>query len=349
MFMEISFPAYDMHVHFRQGDTLYRVVPETARHFAGALIMPNPKPPICTAADVVAYKDEIMHAAGPYSGFEPMMTFKIKEDTTPEMVREFRPSLTHIPIAIAGKVYPKGLTTNAEDGVEDFFALFPVFEALQEISLTVCLHGEKPGNTIEGFEREREFLRTLFFIARTFPNLKIVLEHISTADAVDAILHLPDNVRATITVHHLMLTYDDVGCDRMRPHNYCKPVAKTSKDRAALIEAATSGCPKFMFGSDSAPHEKDAKETDECCAGVYTAPIALPLLAQIFESRGALDRLPNFAGGFARPFYEIYEPMGGAKVVTLIKEPMIVPDTVGGFVPFWAGQELAWSIKNTES
>lgn len=344
---ELTFKACDMHVHFRQGDMLTKVAPLTAQHFARALLMPNTTPPIRTAADARRYKREVMDACSQYKGFEPLMTFKILPDTTPEMVRDFLPSLGQIPIAVAGKVYPKGLTTNAQDGVEDYFELFPVFEVMQELGLILCLHGEKPGKYIEGLDRERAFLGTLKFIVATFPDLKIVMEHITTDAAVNTVLDMPSNVAATITVHHLLLTYDEVGVDKMRPHNYCKPVAKRAADRDALVEAAISGCPKFMFGSDSAPHPQHKKECSECCAGVFTAPIALPLLAEIFEQHNALDRLANFAGRFAWRFYEILEFLDKpAKQVTLVKEPMVVPEKYGDVVPFKSGETISWNVKN---
>lgn len=342
--MNLTIPKpLDMHVHLREGDLLRMTVPRTARYFSKALIMPNLTLPIRTAKDVSLYRQEIMVAASPSSDFEPLMTFKILPDTDPSTLKGLKGAG-----AVAGKVYPKGLTTNAEDGVEDYFALHPVFTEMQKLGLVLCLHGEKPGKNIDGLNREHAFLRTLFYLARTFPKLRIVLEHITTAAAVDAVLHLPDTVAATITVHHLLLTHDDVGGDHMQPHHYCKPVAKFASDRDALVEAAVSGCPKFFFGSDSAPHLRGRKECSECCAGIFTAPIALPLLASVFKQNGALDRLRMFAHDAALRFYGLYEkPPPHAVTIMLKDEPIRVPEEIGGVVPFCAGQWLAWSVETS--
>lgn len=332
---QITLPfAFDAHVHLRDGEMLKNVARLTAKYFSHAIVMPNLTPPIRTTDDVQEYESRINEAIQPGTLYKSLMTFKIYPDTQP----------CDVPVGIvAGKVYPKYLTTNAEDGVEDYFSLYPVFREMEIRHIALCLHGEKPGKDIEGIDRESAFLRTLFFIAKTFPHLRIVMEHITTAAAVDAILQLPENVVATITAHHLVLTHDDVGGDRMNPHNFCKPVAKRASDRDALIEAATSGCPKFFFGSDSAPHPREKKECSECCAGVFTAPIALQLLAQIFEEHNALDRLANFTGEFARRFYNVNK--FEEKPITLVKEPMNVPHQYGGVVPFLAGQQISWSVQ----
>ncbi len=340
----------DAHLHVRQEKTLATTVPLAASQFAQAIIMPNPKPPIQTAEDVLRYKQEILEHVPKGNHFEPLMTFKILPETDPDQVDRLVPASVGVrcqSLVISGKIYPKGLTTHAEDGVDDFFALWPVFEKMQELDIPVCLHGEMPGDHIEGPDREREFLRTLKLIVRSFPDLRIVMEHITTDAAVDAILSLPANVAATITAHHLMITCDDVGVDRMQPHNYCKPVAKKKADRAALIYAATSGCPKFFFGSDSAPHDKHSKECDGPCAGVFSAPILLQCLAQTFAEHNALDRLQRFACDNAKAFYRIIRYTSTPNlVVTLWNSPMVVPSIIDGFVPFMAEQKLSWSIKN---
>jgi len=332
---------WDMHVHLRDGKMLETIAPITARHFARALVMPNLTPPIRTNDDVSRYRRKILAAVGPESSFEPLMTFKILPDTDPRVIGGMG-----VNGLVAGKAYPKGLTHNAEDGIEDYFALRDVFAAMEEHKLVLCLHGEKPGKNIMGRNREREFLRTLCFLARTFPRLRIVLEHITTAAAVDMVLKLPDTISATITVHHLLLTQDDVGGDRMSPNHYCKPIAKDPADRDALIEAATSGCPKFFFGSDSAPHPREGKaRLYDCCAGIFTAPVALPLLAEIFERHHALDRLELFVRDFAIQFYH---PPGPAhdplRKLRLVKQPWTVPEEMGGIVPFYAGKEISWRV-----
>lgn len=344
---------FDAHVHFRDNEILQVVAPMTAQHFSLALVMPNLVPPVVSDDDIRAYRERIQHATQGVPDFEPLMTFKILPGQGFMDVRR-----AHSAKAVAGKVYPKGLTTHAEDGVEDYFALHEVFSEMQHCGMVLCLHGEKPGLAIEGLDRERAFLRTLFYLARTYPNLRIVLEHITTEAAVEAVLQLPEAVAATITVHHLLLTIDDVAIDRMRPHHYCKPVAKFAHDRAALIEAATSGCPKFFFGSDSAPHARGKKECAECCAGIFTAPVALPLLAEIFESHSALDRLRHFVSGAGRTFYG--RPAEMSARLRLVKKPMRVPAEIGvdpdrisdfehvfrgGIVPFYADQEISWSVE----
>ncbi len=331
------FKPFDMHVHFRQGEMCELVAPVTASHFCRALVMPNTYPAIRSVEDVKKYRTEILAATLAHPDFMPWMTFKIYPDTDPNSVYGLKDAGV-----IAGKVYPKGLTTNAEDGIEDFLALRPVYEAMQSRNLVLCLHGEMPGEHIEGMDREQAFLRTLCLIARSFPKLRIVMEHITTAAAVDVVLGLPENVAATITVHHLKLTHDDVGGDRMRPHHYCKPVAKLKSDRDALLYAATSGCPKFFFGSDSAPHSKEKKECDECCAGVYSVPVALPLLAELFENCGALDRLERFVRLSAQDFYLM---SGTNEKIQLSKDPWIVPDTSLQLVPFCAVETLQWQVQ----
>jgi len=336
---------WDMHVHLRDGEMLKAITPFTARHFYRAVVMPNLTPPVRAAADVSAYYERIMNAAGPDSNFNPLMTFKIMPDTEPKSIE----SLAALDYLVAGKVYPKNLTTNAQDGVDDFLALRDVYLAMQKNNLVLCLHGEMPGDHIMGRNREQEFLRILWFLARTYPDLRIVMEHITTAAAVDAILDLPDNVAATITVHHLLLTHDDVGGDRLCPNNFCKPIAKDPADREALIQAATSGCPKFFFGSDSAPHPKEGKQRlYDCCAGIFTSPVALGLLADIFEKSNALDRFEMFVRNFGAQFYGISEPLEDPpRKLRFIKHPWLVPDEFAGIVPFWTKQTINWKVENS--
>ena len=336
---------YDMHLHLRDEDRLKAVAPITAEFFRGAVIMPNLTPPVCSVDDVIGYKARIMNTLGEGSSFNPLMTFKIMPETTRrDIVRLADGSV------VAGKLYPKNLTTNAHDGIEDFFALHPVYSAMAENGIVLCIHGEMPGDDIEGMNRESAFLRTLKVIAKTHPSLKIVMEHITTEAAVDAVLDL-DNVSATITVHHLLLNHDDVGGDRMCPGHYCKPVAKMEKDRKALVWAATSGCPKFFFGSDSAPHPEEGKaRLYDCCAGIFTAPVALPLLAQIFECNNALDRLQPFVGQYGKVFYEISENIAVNPGQLLFeKKHWTVPEKVAGIPVFWAGQQIEWTVTQQAS
>lgn len=330
---------HDMHLHLRDGEMLESVIPYTANHFRRAVIMPNLTPPICSVDDVLAYRERIMKVAGSESTFVPLMTFKILPTTTPDSIA----NLAALDFLVSGKLYPEGVTTNSEDGVSDIFALGDVFQAMQERKLVLCLHGEMPGSHIMGRDREHAFLRTLHFIARTYPELRIVLEHITTDAAVQAVLNLP-NVAATITVHHLILTIDDVGGDRMCPNHFCKPIAKDPKDREALLQAAISGCPKFFFGSDSAPHPRNGKvRLHDCCAGIFSAPVALALLADIFDRYNALGRLQAFVSDFGQRFYHLPQFFDSVKNIKLVKEPWIVPDQYNGIAPFRMGQTIHWS------
>jgi dihydroorotase len=310
----------DFHVHVRQGDMLAPMVEATARYFARALIMPNTNPPILTDADVTAYENEIL-AVSPLS-FDPLMTIKIVPETTPMQIRE-----AHRADVTAGKLYPDGVTNNSANGVRDFKALSPVFATMEEIGMVLCLHGEDPGEDVFCLDREEKFLETLQWILEAFPGLKVVMEHLSTA----------------VTAHHLEITLDDVIGDKLRPHHFCKPVAKRPQDRARLIAAVTEpGQKKFFLGTDSAPHYRGAKECDCGAAGVFTAPLALPLLAEIFEQHGALDRLEAFTSVNGARFYGLPLNQG---MLTLVREPWTVPEDYSGVVPLRAGKTLQWRVK----
>ena len=294
-----------------------------------------------TAEDVVRYQGEILKAHGTFHdskerAFEPLMTIQVVPGTTPQTIDKARRAGV-----VAGKVYPLGVTTNSENGVSDFDALDPVFEAMQEVGMVLSLHGESPDPTVFCLDREVEFLPIIVTIRSKFPRLKIVLEHVTTARAVGFIRLCPEGVAATITVHHLFLTLNDVIGGMLQPHHFCKPVAKRPQDRDALMEAALSGSPKFFLGTDSAPHLKEEKECDAGCAGIYTAPVALPLLTQFFETNGALGRLEDFVSRFGARFYGL--PLNDG-MVRLIRQPWTVPHDCGGIVPFQAGQSLAWQL-----
>lgn len=321
----------DFHLHLRQGKILASVIGHTARQFERALVMPNTMPPILDAEEVVWYREKIL-AQG--SGLVPLMSIKIVQATTPEMVRA-----AYTAGAIAGKLYPVGVTTNATDGVSDISALAPVFAQMEQSGMVLCLHGELPGTF--SLDREQAFLPTLKNLAREFTKLRIVLEHASTEEAVECVMSLPLTVAATITVHHLLLTLDDIIGGTLSPHHFCKPVPKRPEDRAALRRAATSGNPKFFLGTDSAPHLKHVKECAEGAAGIFSAPVALPLLAEIFEAERALDALERFTAEFGAKFYDL--PLNEG-TIALVQESWQVPDEIGGIVPLWAGQEIAWQM-----
>lgn len=323
----------DMHVHLRQGPMLSLVAPHTAEQCARAIIMPNLTPPVLKATDVVQYRNEIGKAVQGYD-FTPLMTFKIVPATTSEMVQELKKAGV-----TAGKLYPEGVTTNSEDGVRDIPALFPVFATMEKLGIVLCLHGEMPG--VFCMDREGAFLPVLDSLVKEFPKLKIVLEHITTADAVQKVKSLPKTVAATITVHHLELSLDDVVGEKIQPHHFCKPIAKRPEDLKALRLAATSGNPKFFLGTDSAPHAVETKECEAGCAGVYTAPVMLPVLAEIFETLNSLEQLEDFTSRFGAEFYGL--PLN-EKQVKLKKEAWVVPARYGTVVSYKAGKTLAWRL-----
>lgn len=319
----------DFHVHLRQGALLESYAKTVAAEFGRILVMPNTTPPIDSAQKIEAYRAQI-HSAAP--GLEPLMTFKLNPRISASDLQQMKQAG-----AIAGKYYPAGVTTNSEDGISEFESIFPVISEMEKLNLVLCIHGEEPSAFC--LDREPAFIRRVERLAAEFPNLRIVFEHLSTRAAVEAVLKMPQNVAATITAHHLLHTLDDVVGGALKPHHFCKPLPKRPEDREALRGAAFSGNPKFFFGSDSAPHAKSQKEC--CCgaAGVYTAPVAIPVLIQIFEEAGHMDKLPDFIGGFGADFYRI--PRQTQKAL-YAKEPWTVPETVDGAVPLFAGQELSW-------
>jgi dihydroorotase len=325
----------DFHVHVRQGEMLGPMVQATARYFKRALIMPNTTPPIATAGDVARYRQEIL-AVSP-SGFQPIMTFKVLPTTTVSQVWEIH----HRSWAV-GKLYPDGVTTNSEGGVRDFRSLWSVFGAMQHCNLVLCLHGETPD--VFCLDREEKFLEVLAEILEDFPRLKVVMEHLSTAAAVDFVANYQDrNLGATVTVHHLDLTLDDIIGGSLSPHHFCKPVAKRPQDRERLIEAVTEkDQTRFFLGTDSAPHLRADKECDCGAAGVFTAPLALPLLAEIFEAAGALDQMERFTSVNGAEFYR--QPLNEGQI-TLVREEWTVPKEYDGVVPLRAGQTIQWKVK----
>ena len=326
----------DFHLHLRSGEMLRAVLPHTARQFKRAIIMPNTTPPVLNDVDVRAYRQAIVTTPN-CSGFEPLMTIQIIEATTPETIIKAKAAG-----AIAGKVYPRGMTTNSANGVYDYEKIYPVLAAMEECGMLVLFHGESPDPDAFCLDREAKFLKILKGVANTFTRLKIVMEHTTTAKAVDCVHELPANVAATITVHHLFLTLNDVIGDKLEPHHFCKPVAKRPEDRAVLVTAAIGGNPKFFLGTDSAPHLKGAKECSSGCAGVYTAPIAIPLLLELFERHGAADKLEDFCSGFGADFYGLPR---NKETISLIREEWTVPPICDGVIPFRAGQTIGWRME----
>ena len=305
-------------------------VPSTANHFAGAVIMPNLVVPV----DSLDYLRDYRQAIEFYchdKNFRPYMTLFFKNYS----LQELEECGEHI---LGIKLYPAGITTQSEAGVSDFGGIEETLEHMQELRIPLLVHGESNGFVLD---REREFLDVYRSLASRFPDLHIIMEHITTAEAVQ-LLDEYDNLSATVTLHHLMITLDDVIGDLLRPDLFCKPVAKTPRDRKALREAVFSGHPKLMFGSDSAPHPRHKKECIGCAAGVFSAPVALPLLAQIFEDEGHLDLLQSFISDNACQRYGIIPVQ---KQVVLTQSPWQVPAYYKDVSPFYAGQTLRWSVK----
>ena len=330
----------DWHVHLRDGEMLRLVAPFTARQFARAIVMPNLMPPITTAASAEAYRARISEATGP--GFTPLMTCYLTDEAHPEEVAAgFERG-----VWVAAKLYPANATTNSASGVTDVRNIYAALERMQAIGMVLCIHGEVTDPDVDIFDREAVFIeRVLGPLMRDFPELKIVLEHITTADAADFVETAGPNLAATITPHHLMINRNAMFERGMRPHAYCLPVAKRERHRLAVRRAATSGSPKFFLGTDSAPHTRGAKESACGCAGIFNAPIALESYAAVFEEGGALDRLEAFASEHGPRFYGL--PLNEGTIV-LDRREVDVPDALGlggiELVPFLAGSQLSWSL-----
>jgi dihydroorotase len=331
----------DWHVHFRDGAAMQSVVPDTARVFARAIAMPNLKPPVVTVADAAAYRERLLAAAAG-TGFEPLMTLYLTDNTTPDEIRRAKASgFVH-----AVKYYPAGATTNSDSGVTDLVRAYPAIAAMEEVGLPLLLHGEVVDSAVDVFDREAVFIeRHLVRLLKDFPRLKIVLEHITTRQAAEFVTAAPANVAATITVHHLLYNRNAMFQGGIRPHMYCLPVLKREQHREALVAAAISGNPKFFLGTDSAPHAAGAKETACGCAGIYTAHAAIELYAEAFDSAGALDRLEAFASFYGADFYDLPRNTG---TITLRRERWEAPARLAlgaeSLVPLRAGEAIRWRV-----
>lgn len=328
----------DFHVHLRQGDLLKEVVPFSDRVCNYALVMPNTDPPILTVDDVNGYRREIERVA---KRMLPLMTLKLTRQTDRTTILKAKERV------IAAKLYPEGVTTNSGDGIplEDLnnenSGIWEVFRVMQDEDIVLSIHGELPGAFC--LKREALFLPIIEKILYNFPHLRVVLEHISTKEAANFVerqYYRKSCLAATITLHHLILTLDDVVGNTIKPHNFCKPIAKTEDDRKALLRKAISGMPCFFFGSDSAPHIKEKKESSCGCAGCFTAPVMLELLVKIFENQGALDKLPDFTNKFGREFYQIGN---NTEPIKLEKEDWLCTQTTS-VVPFWNKRLLEWAV-----
>ena len=327
----------DWHVHLRDGAMLAQVAPYTARQFARAIIMPNLAPPVTSVAQAAAYRDRIVAAAGP--GFTPLMTAYLTDDSDPDEIARGHAE----GVWIAAKLYPAGATTNSAGGVTHIARISRVLARMEAIGMPLLVHGEVTDPDVDVFDREAVFIdRILLKTIADFPALKIVFEHITTAQAVDLVM-LADfpNLAATITPQHLMLNRNALFDGGLRPHAYCLPVVKREAHRRAVRAAATSGSPKFFLGTDSAPHVAAAKQSACGCAGIFNAPFALEAYAQVFDEEGALDRLEGFASRHGPAFYGLPVNQGS---VTLDRVPTEVPATLGEVVPFLAGGQLGWRM-----
>ena len=330
----------DMHLHLRDGEMLSLVAPHSASCLAGAVIMPNLVPPVASLEMLLSYRERILAACGAdAAGFQPLMTLFFREYSHAELAAA-RPHL------FAVKLYPHGVTTNSEAGVRSIESAGETFEAMEDLGIPLLVHGETSGFVMD---REQEFLPIYERLARRYPRLKITMEHITTKAALE-VLDRCENLAATVTLHHLLITLDDVAGGLLQPHLFCKPIAKRPEDREALLGAALAGHPKLMMGSDSAPHPRDAKEGCGCAAGVYSAPVLLPRLAELFEEHEALDKLQGFISDHARAWHRLENLPD--RQVTLVRDAWEVPmkytseDGETTVVPYEAGRSLSWKVRS---
>jgi dihydroorotase len=332
----------DWHLHFRDNDMLKETVPATARCFQRAIVMPNLVPPITNAQMATEYKNRILDARPQGSTFEPLMTLYLTNTTTKQDIIDAKTAGV-----VAAKLYPAGATTNSDAAVSALDALFPIFEEMQKQGMLLLIHGEVTEHHIDIFDREKEFIdRHLSRIAAEFTELKIVFEHITTKDAVEFVLAANDNVAATITPQHLMLNRNDLLVGGVRPHNYCLPVLKRNIHQHALRDVVATGNKKFFLGTDSAPHEKDKKESACGCAGCYSAWSAIELYAQVFDELDALDKLEGFASYHGPDFYGLPR---NTSSITLKKQEWTIPEQItlpngNPIVPFFGGQTCQWQL-----
>ncbi|WP_298623313.1 dihydroorotase [uncultured Legionella sp.] len=333
----------DWHVHLRDEDQLHHTVSATAQHFARALVMPNLKPALTTLSLMQYYRNRIIAAIPEGSSFIPYMTFYLNESVTADELEKGAAD----PFVLGGKLYPAGATTNSEAGAKSLTALYPLFETMQKNNLVLQIHGEVTHSDI--FEREALFIEEyLQPIVSNFPKLRIVLEHISTQAAVEFVTQAPETVAATITPHHLLYNRNHMLAGGIRPHFYCLPILKHERDQLALQRAISSGNPKFFAGTDSAPHALATKENACGCAGIYSAPFAVALYAQIFDELGQLGKLNQFLSHFGAEYYQL--PIN-KEHIELIKTPQNIPKELPlgqhKVIPIAAGETLTWSIHGT--
>lgn len=332
----------DWHLHLRDGEMMAAVVGHTAREFARAIVMPNLKPPVTTVDLAAAYRERILAALPAGSTFEPLMTLYITDHTSPAEIAKAKAS----GFVKAVKLYPAGATTNSDSGVTSFDKVMATLEKMAEVGLPLLVHGEVTDPAVDVFDREAVFIDTILApLLQKIPQLKVVMEHITTAQAAEFILSAPANVAATVTAHHLLMNRNALFTGGIRPHHYCLPVLKRETHRERLMAAVATGSSKFFLGTDSAPHAKHTKETSCGCAGMYTAHAAMPLYAEAFEAAGALDKLEAFASLNGPAFYGLPVNQG---TITLVQESWSVPAefTCGSntLVPLRAGEQIHWKL-----
>lgn len=332
----------DWHLHLRDGGALKAVLPDTARQFARAIVMPNLRPPVTTTALAIEYRERILNALPVGANFEPLMTLYLTDNTTAEEIERAKAS----GIVYGVKLYPAGATTNSDSGVTNLGHCVKALEAMEKVGMPLLTHAEVTDSDVDVFDRERVFIeRNMIPLLQKFPGLKVVFEHITTRDAADFVMQASSNVAATVTAHHLLMNRNDMFKGGIQPHHYCLPILKREEHRVALVKAATSGSPKFFLGTDSAPHAKHTKEAACGCAGMYTAHTAMELYAEAFELAGALDKLESFASFYGADFYGL--PRNTEKI-TLIKESWKVPGSLpyegDVLVPLRAEQMLNWKM-----
>lgn len=337
----------DWHLHVRDGDALPAVLPFTARCFGRAIIMPNLQPPVTTTDAALAYRERILAALPTNTSFKPLMTLYLTDTTAPEEIARAKDSGEIFGV----KLYPAGATTNSDSGVTDLARCEATLAEMERLGMPLLIHGEVTHEEVDIFDREAVFIETVLApLVQRHPDLKVVFEHITTAEAAEFVAGAPANVAATITAHHLLLNRNHLFVGGIRPHNYCLPVLKRERHREALVAAATSGNPKFFLGTDSAPHSQSSKESACGCAGSFTAPAAIELYAAAFEAAGGLDRLEGFASHFGPDFYGL--PRNGDRI-TLARRAWQIPASYPfldeAIVPFLAGEQIEWFLLDEAS
>ena len=332
----------DWHLHLRDGEALKTLVPDTAKRFARAIVMPNLRPPITSTQLAIEYRQRILDAVPDGVDFEPLMTLYLTDNTSAEEIAKAKES----GFVQGVKLYPAGATTNSDSGVTNLDTCTKALEAMQKFGIPLLIHAEVTDTNVDVFDRERVFIdRHLKTLLARYPSLKIVLEHITTKDAADFVAAAPTNCAATITPHHLLMNRNAMFTGGIRPHHYCLPVLKREEHRLALVKAAISGSAKFFLGTDSAPHAKSAKENACGCAGIYSAYAGIELYAEVFEAENSLDKLEAFASFYGPDFYGL--PRNSTKM-TLVKESWSVPESIPfldeSIVPMRAGQSISWKV-----